>query len=345
VKKEAMLYERGAGEKVRCYLCSHRCNIAAGKTGICSVRENRGGALYTDAYGEVVAANADPIEKKPLYHFLPGTMTFSIATAGCNFRCGFCQNWQISQRSKCDENGCAGREMAPEEIVTSAQRTGCESIAYTYTEPTIFFEYAYETARLAKKNGLHNLFVTNGYMTAEALETIEPYLDACNVDLKSFRDDFYRETCKARLEPILETIRLIRKREIWLEVTTLVVPGQNDSDEELRDIVRFLFELDPRIPWHISRFYPDYQFAESKATPIESLDRARRIADEEGLVFVYTGNVPETLRETRCPFCREVLISGQGLGGIDNRLKGDRCPECETHLPGVYRRKSWGGID
>lgn len=334
--KEAMLYERLEGGKVSCRLCAHRCSIAPSKFGICGVRENQAGKLVTHVWGEVIAAHTDHIEKKPFYHFLPGTSSFSIATAGCNFRCGFCQNWEISQASK-GEREFRGLRFLPEEIVLEARRRECLSISYTYTEPTIFFEYAFDTAKIACGDGLLNNFVTNGFMTAEALETIRPYLSAANVDLKSFREKTYKEICKGRLEPVLETIRLMRRSGIWVEVTTLVVPGVNDSEEELRDIASFLAGVDRDIPWHISRFHPDYEYADRRPTPLDSLKRACAIGRREGLRYVYMGNVPGEGEDTSCPTCREVLIRRSGFHVESNIIKDSRCPACGTRIAGVFQ--------
>jgi len=291
MKKEAMLYEKLDENRVNCFLCAHRCRISSGGFGFCGVRQNVNGTLYTLVYGEVIASHSDPIEKKPLYHFHPGTWAYSIATVGCNFKCGFCQNWQISQMTKRDGSSLGGREFPPEAVVRQARQSGCRSIAYTYTEPTIFFEYAYDTAVLARKAGLSNVFVTNGYMTREALETIRPYLDAANVDLKSFRDEYYRKLCKARLQPVLETIKTMKEMGIWVEVTTLVVPEENDSVKELREIAAFLAGIGKDIPWHISRFFPSYQMADGGPTPVVKLKEAERIGRELGLEHIHLGNV------------------------------------------------------
>jgi len=288
-----MLYEKGEGGKVHCYLCAHNCKIASGQFGFCGVRQNTQGTLNTLIYAEVVAANIDPIEKKPLYHFLPGSVSFSIAAIGCNFRCGFCQNWQISQASRRSQKDKSrqGHELMPEEIVREAKDRRCESISYTYTEPTVFFEYAYDTAKIAKEAGLKNIFVTNGYMSKEALETINPYLDAANIDLKSFREEFYIKNCKARLQPVLDSIKLAKELGIWIEITTLIIPGQNDSESELSDIAGFIAGIGKDIPWHISRFHPDYQFLDQKPTPIETLKKAEDLGKKAGLRYVYLGNV------------------------------------------------------
>lgn len=331
-----MLYRTSEGQKVTCFLCHHKCEIAPSKFGICGVRQNREGKLYTLVYGETIAAHVDPIEKKPLYHFLPGTLSFSIATIGCNFRCPFCQNWQISQMSKRKDPRSAGQELLPQEVVHAAKKRGCQSIAYTYTEPTIFFEYAYDTAKLAKKDGLANVFVTNGYMTRDALKTIKPYLDACNVDLKAFSENFYKKMCKAHLQPVLDSIRQMKDMDIWVEVTTLVIPGQNDSEEELTQIAHFISEVGPDIPWHISRFHPDYKYTDGSATPLDSLHRAYTIGKEEGLHYIYIGNVIGESEGTVCPKCKRILIRRQGFYISDNKVRDGRCPFCNTLIGGIF---------
>jgi len=334
--KEAMLWKALENGRVECFLCAHRCRMNPGKFGVCGVRENRGGRLVTHVYGEVIAAHVDPIEKKPFYHFLPGTTSFSIATVGCNFRCPFCQNWEISQASKKGQAGAGGRAFSPEAVVRSAVDQGCRSISYTYTEPTIFFEYAFDTAKLAKQAGLANNFVTNGFMTAEALETIKPYLAAANVDLKAFRDETYKKICKARLEPVLDSIRLMRKLEIWVEITTLVVPGLNDGDEELGDIARFIAGVDPDIPWHISRFHPDYQYTEARSTPLDTLRRAFAAGKKEGLRYVYIGNVAGEGDFTLCPKCLKPIIKRHGFWVEENKVRDGRCLYCQTPIAGVF---------
>jgi pyruvate formate lyase activating enzyme len=322
--------------KVECFLCAHRCHVAPAKVGVCGVRENRQGKLVTHVYGDVIAAHIDPIEKKPLYHFLPGTASFSIATVGCNFRCPFCQNWHISQAGKKDKGFGGGQALSPEEIVQAAKKRGCQSISYTYTEPTIFFEYAFDTAKLARGAGLANVFVTNGYMTAEALRLIQPYLDAANVDLKAFQDETYKKVCGARLGPVLDSIRLMRELGIWIEVTTLVVPGMNDGDEELAAIARFIASVSPEIPWHISRFHPDYKYTQTPATPIETLRKAAALAREAGLKFIYIGNVGGESEATVCPRCGKILIRRSGFSVEENRIKAGQCPSCGSPIAGVF---------
>lgn len=332
--KEALLYKKLSDKKVSCFLCSHHCLISDADFGICRVRQNKGGTLYTYAYGEVAASHVDPIEKKPIFHILPGSRSFSIAVAGCNFRCGFCQNWQISQAKEAKRLGLKSQPMAPDEIVRYALETKCASISYTYTEPTIFFEYAHDTAKIAKENGLYNIFVTNGYMSQEALEMISPYLDAANVDLKFFDDEKYRKICGARLKPVLETILLMRRFKIWVEVTTLVVPGENDSADELKGIATFLSGVGKEIPWHISRFHPDYKMPDKEATPLSVLQKAYEIGKDAGLRYVYIGNALEE-ETTYCHRCGEVLISRLGFEVTKNRLKNGKCPKCDTLLSGA----------
>ncbi len=335
MKKEALLWEKLDENRVHCYLCAHECRISESKFGVCGVRQNLEGILYTLVYAQVIAAHIDPIEKKPLYHFLPGSTSYSLATIGCNFKCGFCQNWQISQASASGASGAPGKPVTPGQIVEEARLRGCSSISYTYTEPTIFFEYAYDTAKLAKLAGLYNVFVTNGYMTRQALEMIEPYLDAANVDLKSFRDASYKKNCGARLQPVLDTIARMKELGIWLEVTTLVIPGENDSAEELGQIAAFLAGIDKDIPWHISRFHPDYEFTEQSATPVETLRRAREIGQEKGLQHIYLGNVPEGAN-TYCRQCGALVVERRYMGTEKTNLKEGLCPSCGTRASGVW---------
>ena len=334
--KEAMLYEKLDNGRVHCYLCSHHCKVLPGKYGICGVRENIDGKLHTHAYGEVIAAHVDPIEKKPLYHFLPGTTSYSIATIGCNFKCPFCQNWEISQVTKAARGSrLEAQGTKPEEIVKKAIELGCKSISYTYTEPTIFFEYAYDVARLAKKQGLYNNFVTNGYMTAQALETIRPYLDSANVDLKGFTEDYYSRFCHGHLEPVLESIRLMKKLGIWVEITTLIIPGQNDSEKELRGLAEFIAGVGKEIPWHISRFHPEYKHLDSGPTPVETLKKARAIGEKAGLRYIYLGNVLEG-NDTYCYNCRSLLIRRMGFDVTENNIENNKCNKCNITIDGVF---------
>ncbi|MBS4033296.1 MAG: AmmeMemoRadiSam system radical SAM enzyme [Ignavibacterium sp.] len=333
--KEAMFYEKLDEKKVRCFLCSHHCHIKEGKRGICYVRKNLDGNLYSLVYGKVISMNVDPIEKKPLFHFLPASSSFSISSVGCNFRCEHCQNFEISQYPK-EHEDIPGSDVTPEDIVEAAARNGCESISYTYTEPTIFFEFAYDCARLAHERGIRNIFVSNGYTTPEATKVIAPYLDGNNIDLKG-SDDFYKKVCGARLEPVRDTIRLMKEMGVWVEVTTLLIPDYNDSEEDLMNIAGFIKSVDSGIPWHVTQFYPTYKIMDKPRTPLKTLRRAREIGIEAGLKYVYEGNVPGEGREnTYCPHCNELLIMRFGFRIGENRIKEGRCPKCGTGIEGVW---------
>lgn len=333
--REAMLWEKLGEGKVHCFLCSHHCKVLHGKRGICGVRENVGGKLYTLVYDRVVARNVDPIEKKPLFHFQPGSFSFSIATPGCNFRCQHCQNADISQMPH-DAHIIMGEAISPETLVDTAKRANCKSISYTYTEPTIFFELAYDTAKLAAREGLKNVFVTNGYITREALETIKPYLHAANIDLKSFSDAFYRKVCGARLEKVLDAIRLYHEFGIWIEITTLVIPGHNDSPDELKAIAGFIASVDKAIPWHVTQFHPTYKLTDQPRTPVETLRMAREIGLSAGLRYVYEGNVPgEGGENTYCPKCKKLLIKRYGYIISEKNIRDGACAYCNAPLDGV----------
>jgi pyruvate formate lyase activating enzyme len=333
--KEAYLYKRIGNKKIRCDLCSHRCVLNDQETGICYVRKNIDGTLYSLVYQKLIAENSDPIEKKPLFHFLPGTTSLSIATVGCNFRCFYCQNYGISQAPS-DFGRIEGEDVPPEVIVEHALANGNKSISYTYTEPTIFFEYAYDTAKIANKKGLKNIFVTNGFMTKESLIMIEPYLDAANIDLKSFSDDTYREKMGGRLKPVLNNIILMKKMGIWVEVTTLVIPGINDSRGELEEIARFLAGVDKGIPWHISAYYPSYR-SDIPPTSLEKIESTVGIGRKAGLKYVYGGNISGSWYEnTICPNCNSVLIKRNGFSVTEFKLKDGSCPVCGEKIEGIF---------
>ena len=335
---EALLYESLKDGAVRCGLCAHCCEIRPGRRGICAVRENRDGTLHSLVYGRLIARGIDPIEKKPLYHLLPGTLSYSVATVGCNFRCRFCQNADIAQMPADRKGSIMGAPISPADVVSQARRGNCATIAYTYTEPTVFFEFARDTAKLARENGIRNVWVSNGYMTPEALEMIGPYLDGANIDLKSFSDDFYKKICGARLEPVLETLRGLAARKILVEATTLIVPDLNDDPEELRRLAGFIAEeLSPDMPWHISRFHPTYRLTDRPPTPVETLRAAYEIGKEAGLRHVYMGNVTGRGGEdTDCPGCGETLIRRRGFAVTENRLAGGTCPDCGAAVHGVW---------
>jgi len=335
--REAMFWEKAEGGKVRCALCRFRCLIAEGARGVCGVRENRGGVLYTLVYGRSIAENIDPIEKKPLFHYLPGSTSFSVATAGCNFRCLHCQNYEISQLPH-NLPEIPGRDLPPAEIVRRALAAGCRSISYTYTEPTIFYEYAYDTALLARAAGIGNVFVSNGYITPEALAQIAPVLDAANIDLKGFSEKFYREVAGATLAGVLDSLREYKRLGIWTEVTTLVIPGHNDSTADLQGIARFIAEeLGPETPWHVTAFYPTYRMLDRPPTPAETLRRARQIGLDAGLRYVYEGNIPgEQGENTLCYACGRTLIERRGfrLGAVE--LRDGRCGFCAAPIDGRW---------
>jgi len=326
-----------AEQKVRCGLCAHRCVIAKGKRGICQVRENRGGVLYSLNYGRLVSENVDPIEKKPLFHLLPASLSYSIATVGCNFRCKHCQNYEISQYPRLYGGEIPGRTRTPEEVVEAARRAGCRSISYTYVEPTIFYEFAFDTAKKAVEAGLANVFVSNGYTSPEATREIAPFLTANNIDLKAYTDRFYKEVCGARLQPVLDTIKLMKELGVWVEVTTLVIPGWNDSDEELKDIAGFIHSVSPEIPWHVTRFWPTYQMTDRPPTPHETLRRAREIGLSAGLKYVYIGNIPDADGEnTYCPACKTLVIERSGFQARQVHLAQGKCAACGEKIAGIF---------
>ena len=333
---EARFYEKKKEQQVHCLLCNHHCLIKEGKRGLCGVRENREGRLYSLVYARPIATHVDPIEKKPLFHFLPGSRSFSLATAGCNFRCLFCQNADISQLPQ-DQGKIPGEEVPPEDIVAAARQAGCQSIAYTYTEPTIFFEYAQDIALLAEAQGLKNVFVTNGYMSTEALQAIHPLLHGANVDLKAFREAFYQKQCGAKLAPVLKTLKTMKEMGVWLEITTLIIPTLNDSKEELRELATFILqELGPETPWHISRFHPTFRLIDLPVTPVKTLQQAWEIGREVGLHYVYTGNVPGDQGEkTYCHHCGRLLLDRFGFTILKNELEQGCCPQCHLPLAGV----------
>lgn len=334
--REALLYQKKDNQGVQCAVCAHRCVLAPGHTGLCGVRENREGLLYSLAYGTLIAENVDPIEKKPFFHVLPGSRSYSVATVGCNFRCSFCQNASISQLPQRTKM-IPGEDVLPGEIVDRAIRAGCQSVAYTYTEPTVYFETAYDTSVIAHERGLLNVFVTNGFMTSESLKMMEPYLDAANVDLKSFQDEFYKKYCGGHLEPVLETIRRMKAMGIWVEITTLLIPGLNDSPDELAAIADFIAGVGKEIPWHISRFHPQYKMAERPVTPLASIHQAVEIGRRAGLKYVYSGNIPGDEGEnTDCSNCKSHLIERNGYQIRLNRLEFGHCSACQTALEGIF---------
>lgn len=332
--KEAFLYKKLKDKKVQCQNCAHYCIILPGKRGTCGVKENIDGALYALNYGKAIACHIDPIEKKPFFHFLPGSYSLSIATVGCNFACKNCQNWDISQGFK-GAKEIPGDDLSPEEIVKIALKNKLPSISYTYTEPTIFLEYALDTMKLARKAGLKNNFVSNGFMSPESAKLVIPYLDANNIDLKSFSDEFYKSNCGGRLQPVLDTAKLMKKSGVWVEITTLVIPTLSDSEEMFRSIAKFIKEeLGSETPWHISQFSGaiSWKLQHIPDTSVETLQIAWKIGKETGLKYVYTGNIPGLPSEdTFCPQCGTVCIDRTNYI-IHRHDKNGKCPKCGVDL-------------
>lgn len=340
--KKAILYEKIKDDKVRCTACAHYCHINEGKVGVCGIRKNIGGRLYLIPYARAVAVNIDPIEKKPLFHFMPGTRIFSLGTIGCNFACEFCQNWDISQFSKSKnwtdfDEDVLGEYWPPKKIVDYCLKLNIPSIAFTYNEPTVFAEYAYDVMRLSKKNNIRNVFVSNGYGSKEVYNLIGGFLDAINIDLKSFNPKFYQRICHSNLEPVLDNIKRLYKMGVWIEITTLVVPGQNDSADELKKIAGFISSVSPDIPWHISRFFPQYKMEELYPTPVETLIDAYNIGISAGLKYVYIGNAAEIGKEsTTCPKCGKVVIKRFGYDVLKMHIVGSRCGHCGFKIKGIW---------
>lgn len=324
--------EEQGKERITCLLCRHYCQLSEGKTGVCGVNKNEHGRLKNLVYGHPVALNVDPVEKKPLYHFLPGAKVLSFGTVGCNFKCPFCQNWDISQRSDINKEV----KVSPEEMVALALAHGCKAIAYTYNEPTIFYPYAKDIGVIAREKGVKNIFVSNGFETPEIIEDMKGWLDAANIDLKSWSDSYYKKVLKGGLEAVKDTLRRMVDAGIWVEVTTLIVPGENDSDEELTAMAGFISrELGEHVPWHLSAFHPDYKMREKERTGLDSLMRAKAIGEEAGLDYVYLGNVP-VHGDTYCPDCHELLIDRTGYTVTLNRLIEGHCPKCNREIEGVW---------
>jgi pyruvate formate lyase activating enzyme len=332
----ALLGEPLPDGSVRCHACAHRCLLRPDRVGICGVRENRDGTLRSLVYGRAVAAHVDPIEKKPLFHVAPGTLAYSIATVGCDFHCDFCQNWEIAQAPRLGLD-LEARRLPPSSVVAEAIHAGASSIAYTYVEPTIFLEYVLDSGRLARPAGLLGLYVSNGYATPEAVELLAEVIDAANVDLKSFDDAFYRKHCGARLAPVLDALVAMRKAGIWLEVTTLVIPGRTDDPAGLRALTAWIVEaLGPETPWHVSRFFPAHRMLDVPSTPLATLAQAAEIGRAAGLKHVYVGNAPELgLESTACAGCGEPLLERHGYRTVRRLTPEGTCPRCSRALAGV----------
>ncbi len=335
--REAELYSKLPQKRVRCELCAHRCYLRPGQAGICGVRRNLEGVLYTAVADLVIATHVDPIEKKPFYHVLPGSKSYSLAAPGCNFNCRHCQNHEISQLPHRTEK-LVGRHLRPEDLVREAVATGCRSLAYTYTEPTTYFELMRATAAVGHERGLLNLMVTNGYLTKTARSSLASLVDGANIDLKAWSDSFYRRVCGAAgMTPVLDTIADFVARGIWVEVTTLLIPGYNDDSAELRELARFLVSVSPLIPWHVTGFFPIYKLTGVAPTPPETLKKAREIGLEAGLHYVFEGNRPGVGGEsTYCHNCGELLIERYGFRVIEKRMSGSECPRCRKRVAGIF---------
>ncbi len=334
--KEAMYYEQLGNEIVRCKLCPNGCVISNDNRGVCGVRINKGGGLYTLAYENPCAAHNDPIEKKPLFHFLPGSYAFSIAIAGCPMRCRFCQNWQISQ-SLPDET--KNIEMSCKDVVDIAKRYNARSVAYTYTEPTSFYEYMYDTAKIAKRNGIKNVIVTCGYINEEPLRELCRYLDGGNVNLKMFSDEVIGKLSNGRMEPILNTILTLNEEKVWFEITYLIIPGWSDDVEQIKNLVKWMEDnLGLNVPLHFLRFMPAYKMKNTPPTPLKTMERAYEIAKSNGLNYVYLGNVARTGREnTYCPNCGKLIIERSGFFVTKNYINNNRCPFCGMRIEGYWK--------
>ncbi len=334
---DAMFFEQLSGHRVRCDVCPHRCVIHPDQAGLCGVRVNANGGLYLNTSARGIISHVDAIEKKPFYHFLPASACYSVGAFGCNMRCQYCINWELSQPAapgvRVDPLPCRPAEA----VLSRATASGCRSIAYTYTEPAVFFEYVLETAKLARAAGFANVIKTNGLITPEALAVLVPYIDAANVDLKAFRDRTYRHL-GGQLQPVLTTLRELKAWGIWTEVTTLVVPGQNDDDGELADMARFIAdELGPDTPWHLLRFFPNYKMSDGTPTPMHTLERALNIGKTAGLNFAYLSNLLASgKQDTHCPSCGSIAVSRTGANSLTSHVGDGRCVHCQGDIPGIW---------
>jgi len=333
---EARYYERLPYKKIKCVLCPRECVIDDLERGYCGVRENRGGTYFTLVHSRPCSAHIDPIEKKPLFHFLPGTQAFSIATVGCNVECKFCQNWEISQMRP---EQAQSYKMPPEQAAQIAKERGSLSIAYTYTEPVVFTEYMYDCALTGRVQGIRSVMISNGYIQQTPMNDLCKVLDAVKIDLKAFRQKFYTELVAGKLQPVLDTLLLLKKNKIWFEIVYLVIPTKNDDPDELRDMCRWIVkDLGKEVPVHFSRFYPQYRLKNLSPTPAQTLNKAREIALSEGLHYVYVGNLPGHQAEsTFCPNCQERVIHRKGYTILENKLQNGRCPACKSPIDGIWK--------
>jgi pyruvate formate lyase activating enzyme len=337
-RHEAMFWEELADNKVKCVLCPRECEVADVERGYCGVRENQGGHYQTLVYGALCSANVDPIEKKPLFHYLPGTPAFSIATAGCNIECKFCQNWQISQFRPEQVNSA---NVPPDKLVRACKQRQCPTIAYTYSEPVIFYEYMHDAAALARENGVGSVMISNGYIQEKPLRQLCRQLTGVKIDFKAFTDEFYADTCAGELKPVLDTLKVLRDIGIWFELVILIIPTLNDSPDEIRDMSRWVLDhLGPDVPMHFTRFHPTYRITNLPRTPVSTLDRCREISLDAGVRYVYAGNVPMHPGEnTYCHNCQNELIRRVGFRVAVNKIAAGKCPQCGTSIPGVWSQE------
>lgn len=333
--KEARHYEKLPEQKVKCVLCPRECVVADLERGTCGVRENRGGVYYTLVHSRPCSLNADPIEKKPLFHYLPGSGSFSLATAGCNMECLFCQNWEISQFRP---EQVPAQHITPEQIVTLAIARGCKSIACTYSEPVVFYEYMYDIGKEARARGVGSVMISNGYILEKPMRELLEHLNGVKIDLKSIRDGFYRELCRGKVQPVLDTLKVIKSENKWLEIVVLLIPTHNDSLEDIGDLCSWVMDnLGPDVPVHFTRFHPTYRLKDVPSTPPSTLQKARETGLSKGLHYVYAGNVPGNPGEsTYCPKCKTLLIERKGFFVASNALVGGKCPKCSESIPGVW---------
>lgn len=334
--KTAELYIKKDSKTIICQACPFSCRLSNRDSGICGVRTNSNGEMNLEVWGRPNAIAVDPIEKKPLFHFLPSAKVYSIGTIGCNFSCDFCQNWRLSQNKTPKSSRTA--EMYPDDLVNQALMENCEVIAFTYNEPTIVIEYAKDTFQLSKEKNLKNIFVTNGYISDRAIDYIVPFLDGVNIDLKSFSNNFYKKHCNGSLEPVLNSIKKYFEAGIWIEITTLLIPGENDSTDELYKMAEFISSISIDIPWHISAFHPAYKFTDCKPTTIKSVKKAIRIGHEYNLNYSYGGNVSDTdITNTKCHSCGEIVIKREYYSTENLLNNGGTCPYCSAYIPGIWR--------
>jgi len=334
--QKALYWNSVKNKAVQCQLCPRFCIIKQNETGNCKVRENVNGTLYSLVYGKACSSYIDPIEKKPLYHFLPSSNAYSISTAGCNLHCKHCQNWTISQASP--EN-VSSLDLSPKTVVENALSGNCKSIAYTYTEPTVFYEYVLDTAKIAKKKGIKNVIVSNGFINKKPLIELCKYIDAANIDLKSISEKFYVDICEARLQPVLETLKILKEKKVWLEIANLIIPTLNDKESDIKKLIAWIKNnLGVDTPLHFSAFYPTYKLLHISPTKPEVLIKARKLALKAGLNFVYTGNILDNEGSTTfCPSCRKPIIMRKGFYVIENKLNKGKCPHCNEKIPGVWK--------